>query len=208
LLDDRNIRFAHEARARDMRPYLHTNGDVLLRRPDLCRNVVEMYTRVVVGLYDYTTDTERVDQEVAWRERLAGTRVEFSAIGLEGRRSGKSMAIPKARVPTDARMSIPDLTYPNAPCARPLVRMIIQHDGDVCNCCEDTTGAFSLGNVFRQSLGDIWFGEPHARVVKDLAAGHREKYALCRSCPLGPSAQRPDGERISMAPRRHAETSR
>jgi len=203
LLDRRNLELARQVRARGMRPYMHTNGDVLRRHPALACEVAAIYEMVVVGLYDYRTNEERLKEESFWRERLAGTRVEFSAIGLEGRRSGKSAAYPKARVPSDSRMSIPDLVYPNAPCLRPLIRLIVQHDGEVCNCCEDTTGAFSLGNIHRDRLEAIWYGERHLQVIRDLTAGDRENYELCRKCPLGPSTFRPDGKAITFFPRQN-----
>jgi radical SAM protein with 4Fe4S-binding SPASM domain len=134
---------------------------------------------------------------------LDGVRLDFSAIGGRGGRAGTSMAIPRAVVPTDARMTVPDLTFRNGPCERPLIRMIIQWDGDVCNCCEDTSGAFELGNVYRSSLEDLWFSARHARIVKDLAAGRRDRYSLCRHCPLPPSGPLPKSARIEIAPRRY-----
>jgi 2-deoxy-scyllo-inosamine dehydrogenase (SAM-dependent)/8-amino-3,8-dideoxy-alpha-D-manno-octulosonate transaminase len=203
LLDRRNIMLARAARERGMEPYLHTNGDVLRRDDALCAQVVQVYRRVVVGLYDYETKAELEVERSYWRGRLAGVDLAFSAIGLAGIRSGESMGIPRALVPTDARMAVPDVTFRNAPCHRPLVRMIVQHDGTVANCCEDTYGAFELGNVYEHSLETLWFSERHVRVVEDLLAGRRERYSLCRNCPLPPTGPAPDGSRIDLAPRRH-----
>jgi radical SAM protein with 4Fe4S-binding SPASM domain len=114
------------------------------------------------------------------------------------------MGIPRAQVPTDERMTVPDLVFPGGPCHRPLIRMIVRHDGEMLNCCEDTSGDWSLGSVYESSLADLWFSERHARVVADLVAGRREKYALCRRCPLSPTGPAPAGERISISPRRYA----
>ena len=81
--------------------------------------------------------------------------------------------------------------------------MLIQHDGEVCNCCEDTHGAFDLGNVYAHSLEELWYSERHVRVVNDLIAGGREKYGLCLGCPLAPTARPADGKKINMIPRRY-----
>jgi radical SAM protein with 4Fe4S-binding SPASM domain len=116
----------------------------------------------------------------------------FSTIGPAGARLPGSMAIPRALVPTDSRMGIPDLTYANAPCSRPLLRMIVRHDGEMCNCCEDLHGDFKLGNVYQRSLEDLWFSGRHMKIVADLIAGHREKYSLCRNCPLSPTSPASD----------------
>jgi radical SAM protein with 4Fe4S-binding SPASM domain len=204
LLDGRNVMLAREARRRGLHPYLHTNGDMLRHDDRLCRDIVEVYGRVVVGLYDYATDEERTEAERYWRGRLAGAaRLEFSSIGVGGIRSGQSIAIPRALVPTDPRMAVPDLTFGNAPCHRPLLRMVIQHDGEMANCCEDTRGAFGLGNVHRSSLEELWHSPRHVAIVTDLVAGRRDRYALCRQCPLPPTGPAPGGRRIAVRPRRY-----
>jgi len=203
LIDKRNIMLAHEARERGMKPYLHTNGDVLKRDDSLCDTVKKIYGLIVVGLYDYKTNEELEEDKRYWRKRLAGANLEFSPIGVSGAPLADSVGIPKALVPTDARMAIPDLTYANGPCHRPLIRMIIQYDGTMAHCCEDTYGAFNLGNVYQSSLEELWFSERHAQPTHDLIAGRREKYALCRQCPLSPTSPSPDGKKIDIKLRRH-----
>jgi radical SAM protein with 4Fe4S-binding SPASM domain len=205
LLDKRNIMLAIEARKRGMKPDLHTNGDVLKHDDALCEEVKNVYELIFVGLYDYETNEELERAKQYWQEKLAGTNLMFSAIGLAGARNAFSMGIPKALVPTDARMAVPDLTFADAPCHRPLIRMIIRHDGEVCNCCEDTHGDFKLGNVFEHSLEQLWFSEAHARVVHDLIEGRRTKYSLCRNCPLPPTGPSPSGGRIDVRPRRYVQ---
>jgi radical SAM protein with 4Fe4S-binding SPASM domain len=203
LLDKRNVTLAQEGRKRGMRPYLHTNGDVLRRDDALCQAVKDVYELIVVGLYDYENNADLEMAKRYWRDRLAGANLEFSAIGRSGAVSAHSMGIPRALVPSDRRIAVPDLTFANGPCHRPLIRMIIRHDGGVSNCCEDTYGAFGLGNVYENSLEELWFSERHVQVVEDLIAGRREKYELCRNCPLAPTGPALDGRRIEMVPRRH-----
>lgn len=203
LLDPRNVMLAREGRRRGLVPWLHTNGDALRRSDGLCREVSEVYEHVVVGLYDHDSDEGLEEEKRFWRERLGCRRLDFSVIGRRGSQGGSSMAIPRALVPTDARMSVPDLRFPNAPCRRPLIRMIIQWDGAMGNCCEDTYGAFELGSIYRNTLEELWFSDRHVQVVRDIEAGLRGRYALCRGCPLPPSGPAPSGERIAIVPRRY-----
>ena len=198
LLDKRNISLAREAKVRGMKPSLHTNGDVLKHDDALCAEVKDIYESIVVGLYDYETNEELEETKQYWQNRLAGTSLKFSPIGLSGGRSAHSTGIPRALVPPDARMVGPDLTYAHAPCDRPLMRMIIQYDGTVANCCEDTFGSFNLGNIYEHSLEDLWFSERHVEIVEDLIAGRREKYSLCRNCPLLPTGRPSNGKRIEI----------
>lgn len=204
LLDKRNIMLAREARRRGMKPYLHTNGDVLRHDDALCAHVKKAYGLIVVGLYDYKTNEELEDAKRYWQARLAGANLEFSPIGTSGARLAYSIGVPRVLVPPDRRMATPDFTYTNAPCHRPLIRMLIQYDGEVCNCCEDTYGAFKLGNVFQSSIGDLWFSENHIRIVQELIAGYRHRHQLCRHCPLPPTTGLPNGEKIEFYPRKHS----
>jgi MoaA/NifB/PqqE/SkfB family radical SAM enzyme len=201
LLDDRNIPLAWEARKRGMAPYLHTNGDLLRRSDELCREVERVYEHVVVGLYDYDTADELEAAKVEWRLRLGGVRLDFSPIGRSGAQRAPSLAAPRALVPFDSRMAFPDFVFVNGPCHRPLVRMIVQHDGEMAHCCEDLSGAFGLGNIHHDSLESLWYSERHVCIVRDLVAGRRADYALCRVCPQTPTAGRSDGVRVLMQPR-------
>lgn len=207
LLDKRNVTLARAARERGMEPYLHTNGDALRKSDRLCAEVREVYRIIVVGLYDHETDEELSEAKTYWRRRLAREDLEFSPIGPRGVGSGHSIGVPRAMVPTDPRMAVPDLTFANAPCHRPLIRLIVQHDGEMCNCCEDLHGAFRLGNVHHTSLEDLWFSERHMLVVEDLVHGRRGNYTLCRNCPMPPTGRPPEGKSVRIDFRRYAPAS-
>jgi len=79
----------------------------------------------------------------------------FVPIKRDGDRLLYSLGVPRALVPTDERISIPDIVFTNAPCHRPQIRMLISYDGEMCNCCEDIAGAFQLGNIFEHSLESL-----------------------------------------------------
>jgi radical SAM protein with 4Fe4S-binding SPASM domain len=204
LLDRRNIMLAWEAKRRGMKPYLHTNGDVLKGDDALCEEVKRVYVLIVVGLYDYETNEELEAAKQYWREKLAGAAIEFSPIGLTGVTSAHSIGVPRALVPSDSRMGRLDLRYANAPCHRPVIRLLIQHDGEMCNCCEDTSGAFKLGNVYEHSLEELWFSERHVEIIESLMAGQRENYDLCRNCPMSPTGPARAGSKIDIAPRQYS----
>lgn len=207
LLDKRNVSLARAARERGMEPYLHTNGDALKKSDRLCAEVGEVYRIIVVGLYDYETDEELEEAKVFWRQRLARQDLDFSPIGPRGVRSGHSIGVPRAMVPTDPRMAVPDLTFANAPCHRPLIRLIVQHDGEMCNCCEDLHGDFRLGNVHQGSIEALWYSERHVGIVEDLVQGRRERYSLCRNCPMPPTGRPTGKESVRIDFRRYAPES-
>lgn len=201
LLDNRNLMLAREALARGLKPYIHTNGDVLVNNSELCREVSRHYTFIVLGLYDYETDEELAEAKRRWQERLPDVDLRFSSIGINGAKKAHSIGVPKALVPTDSRMALPDLTFANGPCGRPLIRLIIQYNGKMCNCCEDDSGTFELGSIYENSLEELWYSERHIQIVEDLLAGRREKYKLCSNCPMSPTGPHPDGQRIRISRR-------
>jgi len=202
LLDPRNTMLAREAKRRGMKPRLNTNGDVLLDNDKICEDINNVYDRIIIGIYDYSTEEELDDAKRFWEARLSGSQLMFSTIKRGGDRSLYSFGVPRALVPKDERFSVPSLTFTNAPCHRPLIRMLIRYDGEMCNCCDDVTGAFQLGNIYEHSLESLWYSKQHVKIIEDLKAGRRELYPLCRNCPLSPSAPSPSGARIKMKPRK------
>ncbi|MBS1774023.1 MAG: SPASM domain-containing protein [Bacteroidetes bacterium] len=175
FLDNRIIDMAHEARRRGLRPYEHTNGDVLRNNKELCKEAARVFEYIKVGLYDYKNEDELNDEIAFWQDALQGTEVHFSLGGV---------VFPRTSTPEDERMFRAKHSYENAACIRPLFRMIIHYDGNVALCCEDMTDMFDLGNAFHQPIQDIWYSEKHIGIVKDLQLGLRERYEACKNCPM------------------------
>ena len=138
LLDKRNVMFAREARSRRMKPYLHTNGDALRNNSTLLAAVREAYDYIVIGLYDYETDAELEAATGIWRRHLVHPDLRFSTISNGPPKSTRTMATPRALVPTSKRFNVPDFKYDAAPCPadpphRSLRRTDVQvGDGVVC----------------------------------------------------------------------------
>jgi radical SAM protein with 4Fe4S-binding SPASM domain len=79
--------------------------------------------------------------------------------------------------------------------------MLIQYDGEMCHCCEDIHGSFHLGNVYRTSLEELWFSERHQTIIANLIEGARDKYQMCRGCPMSPTAPASSGKKIEVSRR-------
>ncbi len=207
LLDKRNTLFAKAARQRGMKPLIHTNGDALRANDRLCEQVKEAYDHIVVGLYDYLDADGLAAEKDYWRQRLSGVvDLKFVYIRSVNERALPSLGIPRALVPPDARASIPDLTYTNGPCSRPLLRMPIRYDGAFCLCCEDLHAQFGLGNVYEHSLKQLWYSDLHSQIIEDLLAGRRELHQLCRQCPLTPTGPAPAETKIRLNRRNYQAT--
>ena len=187
FLDPRLMSMAREARRRGMRPYVHTNGDVLRDDPELCRETAQIFDYVVVGLYDYTTAVERDAEKVFWKQRLQGTRVMFSLVEQIYSRTHS--------IESGDMRSIERRTYPTGICAEPQKYLMIHYNGDVAFCCEDMYGELLRFNVFECSLEEIWYSERHARLIRDLLMGERRRHDLCSNCTMVPNRYSEDAMR-------------
>jgi radical SAM protein with 4Fe4S-binding SPASM domain len=187
FLDPRLIVMAREAKRLGLRPYEHTNGDVLRRDDELCRVAVEVFDYIVVGLYDYRTDSERDAEMAFWRDRLRGGDVRFSL----GER-----VFPRNLTPMDARMFREKQRFPGGVCRRPLERLIVHYDGNVALCCEDMKDDFDLGNAFQSSVEELWYSEKHVGIIRDLEQGRREQFKLCAGCPIPPPVEISPADRL------------
>ena len=71
---------------------------------------------------------------------------------------------------------------PTVPCAVLWKQLVALVDGRVTVCCDDYDGKLALGDLNRQTLGEIWNGSK-LRKLRDLhIAGQGDKIPLCRSC--------------------------
>lgn len=187
FLDKRLMDVAREAKTRGMKPYVHTNGDVLRNNEKLCADAADVFEYIVVGLYDYTSEEEKEAEKTFWRSRLRGTEVMFSLA---------ENAYVRTHSAANAQMSaLPRHTYPTAVCADPLRYLMIHYNGDVAYCCEDMYGELSKLNVFETSLRDVWYGERHRRIAKTLLMGDRHRFDLCTKCTMGPNRYSTDPAR-------------
>jgi len=61
--------------------------------------------------------------------------------------------------------------------------MVIQSDGNVCLCCLDTSGDYSLGNVYDNSLYEIWHGERYEKMRQLFLEKEIQKCISCNWTP-------------------------
>jgi radical SAM protein with 4Fe4S-binding SPASM domain len=74
---------------------------------------------------------------------------------------------------------------PKKPCELVHVQMIIKSNGDVVGCANDLYRKQIMGNVTKQAIKDVWFGEKFETLRKNLNQGKRHKFPLCKGCDYG-----------------------
>ena len=64
--------------------------------------------------------------------------------------------------------------------AQPILQVL--WDGRVTPCCYDFNGTMILGDLRRQSIEDVWNGEPYRRLREAQETEDFSEWTLCRSC--------------------------
>jgi len=69
-------------------------------------------------------------------------------------------------------------------CRHAAGNLIVNHQGDVCLCCDEITPDVYLGNAILDPIPSLWEHEGHVRVVMGLRhPGGRKRVPYCRTCP-------------------------
>ena len=71
--------------------------------------------------------------------------------------------------------------YAKDRCVLPYKQMIVRPTGKVSLCCNDAIGKYTLGDVNKEKLVDIWYGPRFDMVRKCLYEG-RENWGNCKYC--------------------------
>jgi len=71
---------------------------------------------------------------------------------------------------------------PRGFCEYPFTQLNISTKGIVSKCCSDFYFSDPMGNVYSQSLLDIWYGNKFTSVRQHLLSGNRSRLSQCRDC--------------------------
>lgn len=71
---------------------------------------------------------------------------------------------------------------PNIVCDKPWTSMTVLWDGRVVPCCFDYDGIYTLGDLRKQSLKEIWEGERMRYLRQCHRDGNRQEIRLCEKC--------------------------
>lgn len=73
--------------------------------------------------------------------------------------------------------------YPEVTCALPFQQLIIRPTGEVSLCCNDALGEYTLGDISRDKILDIWYGDKYRGLRAAIAEG-RKNIKICKTCDV------------------------
>jgi len=68
------------------------------------------------------------------------------------------------------------------PCDSLWQDMVVGYDGQVVLCCNDYDGKVSMGDLTRQTVSEVWFGDKFERYRSAQKGGSRKNLELCEGC--------------------------
>lgn len=83
----------------------------------------------------------------------------------------------------DAPNRVDLVSYGNDTCILPFKQMIVRPDGKVSLCCNDPLGKNTLGDLSKEDILDVWYGEKFRQVRKALYIGRKE-WKHCLFCDV------------------------
>jgi len=200
LLDnflEERIRIAKKAGIRFIQ--IATNGTLLTR--SRARSLVESgLDSIIIALEDIDKDVHEqirrgssynkiisnLENFISIRSEAGLTRPEIiiRMLGLEENSLHREAFLQHWKTKADQVVIVPvhnwggaislgrKISHPNLECSYLWRQMVILVDGTVALCCLDYDGVHVLGNVYNESLYDIWHGEKFAE--------YREKFKNCQ----------------------------
>ncbi len=69
-------------------------------------------------------------------------------------------------------------------CPYPWTQMAVTHSGDCVACCRDTAARSVFGNLFKQTVMEVWNGDTYRRFRQNLLDGHPDLNVACAKCDL------------------------
>ena len=70
----------------------------------------------------------------------------------------------------------------NLVCHRPFYRLAVRTNGDVTAACCDQLHDIKYGNIYQNTLTDIWNGNRRTEFLKMMLRGERFKHPFCKDC--------------------------
>lgn len=74
-------------------------------------------------------------------------------------------------------------TYSGCPCPLLFQQMIIRPTGEVSLCCNDPFGKYTMGDLKKETILEVWYGKKYEQLRKKLAQG-RELVEHCKYCDV------------------------
>ena len=67
-------------------------------------------------------------------------------------------------------------------CSRPFNQVIIRPDGKLSLCCSDAMGVYTMGDVNKNTIKEIWYSEKYQKIRRQIQKNGGADMKLCKNC--------------------------
>ncbi len=177
MLDNRIIDLYEYCRRRLPNAWLFmfTNGTLLSL--EKCKELVPLLDELIIDNYNQELklipNSEKIVQYCEENEKLR------EKVTVVLRKPNEILSTRGGDAPNRNDM----ISYGDATCILPFKQMIVRPDGKVSLCCNDPLGRETLGDLAKESLIDVWYGEKFSQVREALYVG-RSEWKHCVYCDV------------------------
>ncbi|MCM0758043.1 SPASM domain-containing protein [Sporomusa sphaeroides DSM 2875] len=176
FLDERIVDLARLAKEQlpNNHLYLYTNGTLLTLKKFLA--IIQHLDRMYIDNYN---DKLKLSTPVKTIHKYCkDNKLYLDKVRIRLRKLNDVLSTRGGQAPNRKQEKIEPLTYG---CYLPFRQMVIRPDGKVSLCCNDALGTMTLGDLTKETIGNVWYGETH-RVIQEKITKGRYDIDLCRGC--------------------------
>ena len=183
-LDERLLFFCEYANLQSSPVAIVTNGDSMRVDEKFTKELFRLVSFISISLYDYKDKDGRQKLMSEWDKYLVGLGIhkrQYELVGEWagfGNRAGLIDRRDKFLGGADKDKLVPI----HANCKKIHSKLNIRYDGEVPICCEDSHIRYSLGNVLKTSIEEVWYGEKMRKATELLMQGNRAAITPCSKC--------------------------
>ncbi|MDR1687130.1 MAG: SPASM domain-containing protein [Clostridiales bacterium] len=175
LLDKRLEQFLSYAREKlpNAWLYFYTNGTLLTAQR--LKQIIDNVNEIIID--NYCTDGELTEQCKIIVRELEEHPKWIGKVHIDIRNSEEILLTRGGTSPNRSIM----IDYGEFSCAYPFTQMVVRPDGKVSLCCNDALGNYTLGDLTKQSITDVWYSDTYKNLRTAIAKG-RKYYRNCSKC--------------------------
>lgn len=177
LLDERIIEFNRYAREHlpKARMHLYTNGTLMTLEKFIA--LAGILDELIIDNYQQELKLIKPCQEIV---RYCEEHPELkSKVTIVLRKPNEILTSRGGTAPNRKELA----EYSKDRCVLPFKQIIVRPTGQISLCCNDALGKYTLGDLSKDKLLDVWYGPKFSMVRKCLYEG-RENWGSCKYCDV------------------------
>ena len=177
FLDSRIIEFSKYMREHlpDARIHMFTNGTLLTL--DKFKLLINYLDELIFD--NYTQDLHLIKNAQEIKEYCEENPELIKKVSIVLRKPKEILTTRGGAAPNRKEQ----MEYSDITCALPFQQLIIRPTGEVSLCCSDALGKYTLGDLTKESILEIWHGQKFKSIRQAISEG-RKNVDICKTCDI------------------------